>query len=151
MRLPCYEYALTLLSYNPKSEAMLRKQLLAKGYDLTQVDRTVQTLQGQNYINDHAFCTAYFESEVINKGKSLNAIKKKMYEKWIDKDLMNQVIEELWEELESTTVTNLAKEIRKLSNQWHDIIKIYEKLARKWHRYDDIKGALEYINEENEN
>jgi hypothetical protein len=27
-------------------------------------------------------------------------------------------------------------------------MKIYEKLARKWHRYDDIKWALEYIKEQ---
>ncbi len=147
MRLPCYDYALTLLSYNPKSTAMMKKTLLAKGYDLTEVERTISKLESQSYLDDEAFCKAYFQSEVINKWKSINAIKKKMYEKWIPKEIITETLEELAEDIDDTLMANLAKEIRSLHSKWHDIIKIYEKLARKWHRYDDIKWALQYMND----
>jgi hypothetical protein len=32
-----------------------------------------------------------------------------------------------------------------MHSMWDDLVKIYEKLTRKGHRYDDIKKALEYI------
>jgi hypothetical protein len=60
------------------------------------------------------------------------------------------VLEELESEIEDNRYESLAKEIQKLHKLWHDLVKIYEKLVRKWHRYDDIKWALEYIKEKKE-
>lgn len=65
-------------------------------------------------------------------------------------DIVKQVIEELEQELEDVRYVNLAREIKKLHTRGEDIIKIYEKLARKGHHYDDIKKALEYLNEQQE-
>lgn len=148
MKLPAYDYALTLLSYNPKSEFMMRTTLLAKGYTLNEVNFAIDQLIEQDYINDYKFCEAYFASEVVNKGKSKFAIKKKMIEKGIPSDIINDVLTSMDEDISETTIPNLARDIQKLHKLWHDIMKIYEKLARKWHRYDDIKAALEYIKEQ---
>ena len=74
-----------------------------------------------------------------------------MYEKGMPSDILQQVLEELEEELEESRYANLAREIQKLHRLGDDIIRIYEKLTRKGHRYDDIKKALEYINEQQEN
>ena len=150
MKLSAYDYALTLLSYNPKTIAMMKKTLLAKWYQLPDVEYTINKLIEQEYLNDYAFCKAYFESEVINKGKSVYNIKQKMFEKGMPSDIVKEVLEELEEELEDSRYANLAKDIQKIHKQGHDIIKIYEKLARKGHRYEDIKKALEYLNEKRE-
>lgn len=147
MHLPVFDYALTILSYNPKTIAMMKKTLLIKGYNLDEVEHCIEKLCEQWYLDDYAFCKAYFQSEVINKWKSVNAIKKKMYEKGMPSDIITQVLEELGDDIEDHRYENLAKDIQKLHNQWHDLVKIYEKLTRKWHRYDDIKWALEYLNE----
>lgn len=145
MKLPAYEYSLTLLSYNPKSVFMMRTTLLSKWYPLHEVDYAINKLLEDNYLNDHEFCKAYFTSEVINKWKSKRAIRKKMIEKWIPSDIVNDTLEDLDEEFTETTIPNLARDIQKLHKLGHDVLKIYEKLARKWHRYEDIKSALEYI------
>lgn len=150
MKLSAYDYALTILSYNPKTIAMMKKTLLAKWYQLNDVEYTLNKLIEQEYLNDYAFCKAYFESEVINKGKSIQNIKQKMYEKGMPSDIVKEVLAELDEEIQNNSIGNLAKEIQKFHKQGHDIIKIYEKLARKGHRYDDIKQALEYINNKKE-
>ena len=68
-----------------------------------------------------------------------------MIEKWIPSDIVNDTLEDLDEEFTETTIPNLARDIQKLHKLGHDVLKIYEKLARKWHRYEDIKSALEYI------
>lgn len=151
MKYSAYDYALTLLSYNPKTIAMMKKTLLAKWYHLDDIEHTIDKLIEQEYLNDYSFCKAYFESEVINKWKSIQNIKQKMYEKGMPSDIVKEVLAELDEELKESMAWNLAKEIQKLHNQGHDIIKIYEKLARKGHKYDDIKQALEYLNEKNQN
>ena len=148
MKLPCYEYAQTILSYNPKTVFMMRTTLLAKWYPLHEVEYTIDKLIQEDYFGDYKFCKAYFTSEVINKGKSKAAIKKKMIEKGMPSDIIKDVIAELEEEMSESTITNLAQEIKKLHKAGHEIMKIYEKLARKWHRYDDIKWALEYIKEQ---
>ncbi len=150
MKLSSYDYALTLLSYNPKTIAMMKKTLLAKWYTLTDVEYTLNKLIEQEYLDDYAFCKAYFTSEVIHKGKSIQNIKQKMYEKGMPSDIVKEVLAELDEEIQESGVGNLAREIQKLNKQGYDIIKIYEKLARKGHRYDDIKQALEYINNKNQ-
>ena len=147
MLAPCYDYAITILSYNPKTIKMMHTTLLAKWYTLKEIDYTINKLLEQGYLDDYAFCKAYFESEVINKWKSVNAIKKKMYEKGMPADILQAVLEELESEIEDNRYESLAKEIQKLHKLWHDLVKIYEKLVRKWHRYDDIKWALEYIKE----
>jgi len=150
MLAPCYDYAITILSYNPKTIKMMHTTLLAKWYTLKEIDYTINKLVEQWYLDDYAFCKAYFESEVINKWKSVNAIKKKMYEKGMPSDILKTVLEELETEIEDNRYESLAKEIQKLHKQWHDLVKIYEKLVRKWHRYDDIKWALEYIKDKKE-
>lgn len=147
MQLSCYDYALTILSYNPKTVKMMNTTLLAKWYTLQDTEYTINKLLEQWYLDDYAFCKAYFESEVINKWKSVNAIRKKLFEKWMPSNIVIEVLEELKEEIEDHSDANLAKEIIKFHKQWHDLVKIYEKLVRKWHRYDDIKKALEYIKE----
>ncbi len=146
MKLSSYDYALFLLSRTPKTVKMMKTTLLFKWYPFEEVQQSLERLIQSDYLNDEAFCEAYIRSEVINKGKSLNLIKKKLYEKGMPQDIVDETIILLQEEFEESTMTNLARDIRKLSQQWHDILKIYEKLSRKWHRYEDIKQALEYIN-----
>ena len=130
---------------------MMKKTLLAKWYTLREVEYSINKLIEQDYLNDYAFCKAYIESQVIHKGKSLQNIKQKMYEKGMPSDILKEVLEELEEELHDSRYTNLAKDIKKLHKMGDDIIRIYEKLSRKGHQYDDIKKALEYINEQQEN
>ena len=150
MKLTPFDYALTILSYNPKTVFMMRTTLLSKGYPLEEVERTIDDLLDEDYLNDHKFCEAYFNSEVINKGKSKMAIRKKLYEKGMPSDIVEEVLEKMDDEFTETMIPNLARSIQKLHKLWDDIIKIYEKLARKWHRYDDIKAALLYIKEQKE-
>lgn len=128
----------------------MRTTLLSKWYTLIEIDYTIDKLIKEDYLNDRKFCEAYFNSEVINKGKSKRAIKKKLFQKGMPSDIIDDVLEEMDEELDEANIPNLARDIQKLHKQWHDIIKIYEKLARKGHRYDDIKAALEYIKEQKE-
>lgn len=117
MKYSAYEYAMTILSYNPKTVAMMKKTLLAKGYPLQEVEYTLQTLREQNYLNDYAFCKAYFTSEVLHKGKSVHAIKQKMFEKGMEPDTVKEVLAELDEELQSSTISHLAQHIQKLHRQ----------------------------------
>gem|GEM_PF-5824760 len=60
-------------------------------------------------------------------------------------DIIDEVINEVEIEIQDNVVPNLAREIQKLHKSGKDIIKIYDNLRRKGHRYDDIKSALEYI------
>lgn len=117
MKLSCYDYALTILSYNPKTISMMRTTLLTKGYTLIEVEYAINKLIEQDYLNDRKFCQAYFFSEVINKGKSKWNIKKKLYEKGMPSDIIDDVLEEMDEELEESNIPNLARDIQKLHKQ----------------------------------
>lgn len=142
-----YDYALLILSRTPKTVAMMTQQLLKKWYNYDQTQRTIEALKSDNYLNDEAFCEAYIRSEVINKWRSLNLTKKKLYQKWMPQDIINATLEDLEEEIDEVKISHLAREIRKLNDRWDDVLKIYQKLSRRGYVYDDIKVALEYMND----
>lgn len=145
MQLSAYDYALTLLSYNPKTTYDMRTRLMTKWYPLDEVNYTLKKLIDQDYLNDRMFTQAYIRSEVINKGKALRAIIAKLRQKGIDQTLIKDSIADMDDEINESSIENLLKEIRKLHNAWHDIMTIYTKLTRKWHNYDAIKKALESL------
>lgn len=145
MQHSAYDYALTLLSYNPKTTYDMRTRLMSKWYNLDDVNYTIDKLTEQDYLNDAMFAQAYIRSEVINKGKALRTMIAKLRQKGIDQTIIKDTIADMDEEINESTTENLLKEIRKLHNLGHDIITIYTKLTRKWHNYDNIKKALETL------
>lgn len=73
------------------------------------------------------------------KGKSKNYIKNKFLERSQDKDLVENILSEVFCDWE---LENLKKEYEKIKNKWFDKQKIFQKLFSKWFNYEDIKRVI---------
>ena len=74
-----------------------------------------------------------------NKNKSINYIKNKLIEQKLDKEKIDEVVDEIFELKWETE--NIKKEYEKLKNKY-DTKKIIQKLIMKWFKYDDIKKSI---------
>lgn len=95
-----------------------------------------------NFENETLLNEEKLKKQIIllkQKGKSKNYIKNKFLERSQDKDLVENILSEVfcyWE------LENLKKEYEKIKNKWFDKQKIFQKLFSKWFNYEDIKRVI---------
>lgn len=138
----CKEYAVRLISAVPKTHKQLKWKLLMKWYQESEVDEVIQRLDDKWYINDHTFARLYMQSEVCKKWKPVFQIRQKLLEKWIDKQIIWQVLAELDTDLDDWIVSKIQSEIQKMKKKWIEWFEIINKIYKKWYRIDQIKQAM---------
>lgn len=74
------------------------------------------------------------------KWKSKNYIKQKFLERSQDRELVEKILEEFFQDWE---YENIKKEYEKIENKWFSKQKIMQKLFAKWFNYSEIKRVLE--------
>ena len=128
-RTKAYNYAVSLLARAPKSEKQLRLKMQDKGYDLQFIDNAVNKLKEQRYLDDEKFSEMLINSKInISKDGKLK-IKEALYNKGIDRQIINEKLDSVSDEeelnraimlgnkkLESIKETDTRKKIVKLSN-----------------------------------
>ena len=95
-----------------------------------------------NFENETLLNEEKLKKQIIllkQKGKSKNYIKNKFLERSQDKDLVKNILSEVFCDWE---LENLKKEYEKIKNKWFDKQKIFQKLFAKGFSYDDIKQVM---------
>ncbi len=143
----CCQYAIKYISRYPKTEKELRIKLQQKWYDSQQIKYTMDCLKEKWFIDDRIFVESYIRSELVNKWKPIINVRQKLYLKWVDKSLVEEVLKEYQEDILSWIYRKIRKEIesyKKKGVEWFDII---QKLMRKWYKIDDIKYTINEFSE----
>jgi len=138
----CCQYAIKYISRYPKTEKELRIKLQQKWYNEDEVRYTMDYLKKKWFADDKVFVESYIRSELVNKWKPIINVRNKLYHKWVDKSLVNEVLEEYKSEIEKWIYKKIRKEIdayKRKGVEWFDII---QKIMRKWYRLDDIKEVI---------
>lgn len=144
----CYEYAIWVIWKYPKTEKELRIKMYQQWYDTETVNRTMEKLKADNFVNDELFAESYINSEVIKKWRPLLVITQKLEQRWIDKSIISQLTHDLQEEIESWTEKGIEREIAQYKKRGVDWFDIIQKLMRKWYRLSDIKRVIKKNNSE---
>jgi SOS response regulatory protein OraA/RecX len=84
----------------------------------------------------------YIESELIKKWKPLIKVKRALLEKWVEKKIIEELLDQKKEEIEDWIVNKIKKEIEKLKHRWKDGFDIIQILLRRGYRFSDIKKVL---------
>ena len=95
-----------------------------------------------NFENETLLNEEKLKKQIIllkQKGKSKNYIKNKFLERSQDKDLVENILSEVFCDWE---LENLKKKYEKIKNKWFDKQKIFQKLFSKWFNYEDIKRVI---------
>ena len=144
----CYEYAIWVIWKYPKTEKELRIKMYQQWYDTETVNRTMEKLKADNFVNDELFAESYINSEVIKKWRPLLVITQKLEQRWIDKSIISQLTHDLQEEIERWTEKGIEREIAQYKKRGVDWFDIIQKLMRKWYRLWDIKRVIKKNNSE---
>lgn len=86
----CFDAAYLLLKFRPRSEHELTTQLLQKGFTDQEVSFVIQDLIKQKQLNDPMFVKYFLESYQKSRPYGIYALKKKLREKGIHPDLIEQ-------------------------------------------------------------
>jgi regulatory protein len=138
----CYEYTIWVIGKYPKTEKELRIKMYQQWYDSEIVNRTLEKLKQDNFVNDELFAESYINSEVIRKWRPLLVISQKLETRGIDKAIISKVIHEAWDEIEQWIHQWIEKEIQQYKKKWVDGFDIIQKLMRKGYRLGDIKRVI---------
>jgi len=141
MPLLCYDYALNYLSRYPKTSYELWIQLKKKWYNNEDISSTLEKLTTFWFLDDGLFAEMYLRSEVIRKWKPLFKVQQKLYQKWVEKEIVWWLVEEYEEELHEWQQKKINKEIARRRDRWLEDQKITQKLQSRWYAYRDIQSA----------
>lgn len=108
------------------------------GVSKTAVDRVEDTLVKKGYINDEKFAIYWAENRNLRRGISMKKISLELYQKGIDKVIIDRILKESGRSDED----ELVKIINKKASRYDDPKKLIAYLARQGFSYDDINHAL---------
>lgn len=137
-----YQYALHYLSRYPKTRKELEIKLLQKWFSFEEVTETIDTLEMQNVVNDAKFAESYIYSECVRKGKPIISIRNKLYQKWISRDIIDDIMKDSSEGMQQWISEKIIKEIEQYKKRGIEWLEIISKLMRKGYTADQIKDAV---------
>ena len=136
--------ALNILSKSSQSEKQIR-QKLSKDFEEHTIDRVLEFLQKYKFIDDEDLASRIVNTNVNLNKYGKNKIKQNLYNKGIDKTIIEYAIDEIDTDKEFENALYLGKKrFERLKNE--DSKKAYQKignhLAYKGFNYDIIKKVL---------
>ena len=123
-----------------KNFSYIKTKMFQKYFDKELVLRILR--EEYNFENETLLNEEKLKKQIIllkQKGKSKNYIKNKFLERSQDKDLVENILSEVFCDWE---LENLKEEYEKIKNKWFDKQKIFQKLFSKWFNYEDIKRVI---------
>lgn len=144
----CKERAIYIITNYSKTEKQLRDKLKqGKKYTDKVIDETIKFLKKHNYINDEDYTKRFIE--LYKDQYSLRVLKQKLYQKGVDKKIIEKVFDNCEYELNSEKL--IKKLLLKKYPDYFEIKddmdikdkqKIYAYLARKGFGYEDISNVM---------
>ena len=136
--------ALSILSKASQSEKQIR-QKLAKDYEEDTIDRVIKFLQKYKFVDDEDLASRIVNTNVNLNKYGKNKIKQNLYNKGIEKSIIETAIDDIDTDKEFENALYLGKKrYERLKNE--DSRKAYQKignhLAYKGFNYDIIKNVL---------
>lgn len=133
--------ATDLLAAQEQSSAVLRRKLLARGYDATEVDDALAKLKRYNYLDDEESCRRQFEIFFADGKLSVRQIVAKLIQRGFDQDFIEQLIPDDSNEHEQRVAINLLT--KKFSAATFDRIKAWKFLSTRGFDSEIISAAVE--------
>ncbi|MFS0862692.1 recombination regulator RecX [Fredinandcohnia sp. 179-A 10B2 NHS] len=146
-----FNLSLTYLSYRMRSKQEIIDYLKKKEIDEPIIPDVIHKLVDYKYVDDGEFAKAYVQTQINTTSKGPEVIKQELYEKGINRDLIEQSLELFSKEEQIQTAIKLVEKTlsktAKLSERL-TIQKLETALQRKGFTWDIIQIALEEVSVE---
>ncbi len=140
------ESALRITSFGPQFKSVLKTKLKLKGFHEDEINQVIDKLESLEIIDDFKVSKLYITSQVKNKLWGPGLIRGKLFEKGVEKDIIEQLINEVFfdsdEEIDicQKCLTKFVTEKEKL-----DTSKVYRKLQSKGFSARVIKYCIKNL------
>lgn len=135
-----FDKTLNLLSIRLRSEWEIRDYLRRKQAEPEVIDKIVNKLSINGYINDEQFARRWVENRRLLKATSRRKLTQELKMKRISNDVIDTVLAEDKEETDEHQV--LRDLVAKKRHRYPDQLKFMQYLARQGYNYEDIKTVL---------
>lgn len=145
-----YDSAVRYLASRPRSVSEIRRHLRTKRYDDPAIDRAIDQLRAQRYIDDEAFARYWIDQRDRFRPKGERAIVSELLQKGVAREVIEVVIGEREPDSE---VKRARAVIRRPITRWMAMSeperkrKIHQYLAQRGFSYDTIEEVLQHPEE----
>ncbi|MFW5942561.1 MAG: RecX family transcriptional regulator [Chloroflexota bacterium] len=137
--------AFRYLSYRPRSVAEVRQNLLGKEYESALVERVVDYLRQNEYLDDEAFARYWVEQREAFKPRSRFALQQELYQKGVARAIIDKAVENVNESAAAERAA--AKRARRWAHLPYDEFrqKVAGYLQRRGFRYAIVKPVVKKV------
>lgn len=138
------DYALKVIGFKDRTEKEIREKLTQKGYDEIIIEDETEFLKSYGFINDSRY-TERFTHDAINIKKWGKArIKTELLRKGIDREIIENTIEDIFSELDDDRLFGEMQKRFKNSDfsNIKERTRIFNFYLRRGFSPDEIKGAM---------
>lgn len=145
-----YDAAVRFLGPRPRSVAEIRRHLRTKRFDDAAIDKAVDKLRAQRYIDDEAFARYWIEQRDRFRPRGERAIVSELLEKGVARDAIELAMGEREPDSE---VKRARQVIKRPITRWLSMDenerkrKIHQYLAQRGFSYDVIDEVIEHPEE----
>jgi regulatory protein len=138
-----YERALNFLSYRPRSEAEVRRNLHKKKVSEEIIEVVIERLTRTRLLDDREFARYWVENRLQFKPRGTRALRQELWQKGVPDAITSEVLENLDEEAAARTVAETgARRLTRLEPQdFRRRLQAY--MARRGFSYAVIKPLVE--------
>lgn len=143
-----YNRSLRYLAIRPRSEKEIRDYLKKKQANDDVIDSVVKKLVSHKFIDDEEFVRWWVRQRTIIKQTSYSSIKRELFLKGVDRELIDSTIDGLGEDKEDELVMAKKIVVKKI-DKYQDLSKndLYKKLggvlSRRGFSWEIIKRAID--------
>lgn len=140
-----YYVALKALKSRFRSSYDLRRLLLDKSYPVELVDKAINKLEEQRYLDDRSFTKGYINNQIITSSKGPNRIIKDLSTKGIDKDIIYDEIGVFDENLQGEKINKIIRaSLKSNRNKGGNVLrnKIVNDLVNNGYSYEIIQKVI---------
>jgi regulatory protein len=147
----CYNAAVRLLSYRPRSEAEIRQRLTRKLFDSETLEKTITKLKGLGFIDDTAFARFWKENRQECSPRSRRLTSLELRRKGLDRDIIEQVVGEL-DDSDNAYRAALKRAHRLTASEYQEFRKrLGSYLGRRGFSYSVIDATTKRVWQESKN
>ena len=138
------DYALKVIGFKDRTEKEIREKLTQKGYDEIIIEDETEFLKNYGFINDSRYAERFTHDAINIKKWGKARIKTELLRKGIDREIIENTIEDIFSELDDDRIfTEMQKRFKNSDfSNIKERTRIFNFYLRRGFSPDEIKGAM---------
>ena len=151
MQRSAYEYALNLLSARPYTARNLRRKLVQKEFEASDIEVAMERLLGNGLVDDSRYAVQFARGKLLGPGSSRRRIRQQLFQRGIMGDVADSAIDAVIEDedvdLDAVVEKDARKKLASMAGLDPLVMRrrLYSHLARRGYDLDEINAVMKKV------